>query len=283
MLTIKNLKVMYKDFVALDIDQTITFNTNDRIGIIGANGSGKSTFIKALLGLVKANMVIDTKLSLEDMAVHMQSNEYVDTVSVDTIFKALLTKEEYKSAQFNELLDFFDYKNQLKKKFKQLSGGQKQRLTIILVLMQNKSINFFDEVTTGLGFETRTNLMEKILKWFEHKNATIVLVTHYYEELDRLADKILILDHGKLIDFDYKEKLFEKYCGYSVIMYEEDKLLTFEHLDSVIAPKPYKALKCKNKEDELKIITILNKNGVNFKRTNHDIELIYLNAIGGNK
>lgn len=66
-------------------------------------------------------------------------------------------------------------------------------------------------------------------------------------------------------------------------MYEEDKLLTFEHLDSVIAPKPYKALKCKNKEDELKIITILNKNGVNFKRTNHDIELIYLNAIGGNK
>jgi ABC-2 type transport system ATP-binding protein len=167
MIQIEQLQVNYGNITALNISEQITINKNDRIGIIGSNGAGKSTFIKAILGLVKYTGKIKTDLDIQSMAVHMQENNYVQTMPVKYIIQAVLNTEIRNNKKLNELIDFFDFSPSLNKKFHTLSGGQKQRLTIILVLMQNTPIIFLDEITSGLDFETRETLMVKLKKWYE--------------------------------------------------------------------------------------------------------------------
>lgn len=282
LIDINSLKVKYKDFLALNIDKPISINRSDKIGVIGLNGSGKTTLVKTLLGLLKYEGNIKYNIKYTDMAVHLQHNNYVETMSVLSIIKNILKKEELNSNRFNELIKYFNFDKCLNKKFQHLSGGEKQRLTIILVLMQNRKLTFFDEVTTGLDFETRKDLIDKINSWYEKENETLIFVTHYYEELEMLVNKLLILHNGKVIDYGSSLDLFNKYCGRSVIIYDNNdkvskKLENYEH---IIAPKNLRAIKIKNKEDEINIIKDLVSENINFKRTNYDIELIYLNAIG---
>ncbi|MDF2872097.1 MAG: transporter related [Anaerocolumna sp.] len=103
------------------------------------------------------------------------------------------------------------------KKYAALSGGQKQRHTIILVLIQDSPLVFFDEVTSGLDFETRQKLMTKLVEWYSNKPTTLCVVSHCYEELEQLVNKLLILERGQVVDFGSKDELFRKYCGKTVI------------------------------------------------------------------
>lgn len=280
MITIKNLEVKYGKEVALSIKSPITFETGDRIGIIGSNGAGKSTLVKAILGITKYNGTIHTNLRPEEMSVHMQENNYVDTMPVKYIIEALLNTKIKSNKVLQELISFFNFGECLNKKFSTLSGGQKQRLTIILVLIQDAPLVFFDEVTSGLDFETRQQLTNKIAQWYENKRATICIVSHYYEELEKLANKILILDNGKIVDFGSKEQLFKKYCGKSTITIENtkrNKELTV-NLPQIMAPEHLIAISCTNENKELEIVKSLIDNNINFKRSNNDIEIMFINA-----
>ena len=280
MITINNLEVNYGKEIALSIKSKITFEEGDRIGIIGANGAGKTTLVKAILGLVKYNGSIHTNLLQEQMSAHMQENNYVVTMKIKYIIEAILGCRIKDNKKLNELIEFFNFEGCLNKKFTNLSGGQKQRLTIILVLIQDSPLVFFDEVTSGLDFETRNQLMEKISEWYKNKNSTVCIVSHYYEELERLANKILILDKGKVVDFGVKEDLFKKYCGNSVIIIQNDTIednLTKKFI-RIEAPENLIAISCQSKENELEIINLLASNNINFKRSNNDIEIMVMNA-----
>lgn len=280
MLTINNLEVKYGKNVALSIKSPITFEEGDRIGIIGSNGAGKSTLVKSILGLTKYNGRITTNLKLEEISAHMQENNYVETMPIKTIMEAILNTKIRKNTKLQELIEFFNFEGCLNKRFSNLSGGQKQRLTIILVLMQDTPLVFFDEVTSGLDFETRQQLMEKIAKWYENKKSTICLVSHYYEELEQLANKILILEKGEVVDFGKREELFKKYCGKSIIILEnnmKNELVT-KKFPRISAPKHLIAISCLNEEEEIEIIKLLIKENINFKRSDNDIEIMSINA-----
>ncbi|MBU3137105.1 ABC transporter ATP-binding protein [Clostridium gasigenes] len=280
MLTINNLEVNYGKEIDLSIKSKITFEDGDRIGIIGANGAGKTTLVKAILGIVKYNGSIHTNLLPEQMSAHMQENNYVVTMKIKYIIEAILGCSIKNNEKLKELIKFFNFEGCLNKKYSNLSGGQKQRLTIILVLIQDSPLVFFDEVTSGLDFETRNQLMEKISESYKNKNSTVCIVSHYYEELERLANKILILDKGKVVDFGVKEELFKKYCGNSVIIIQNDTIednLT-KKFTRIEAPENLIAISCQSKENELEIINILASNNINFKRSNNDIEIMVMNA-----
>lgn len=280
MVTIKNLEVKYGKQIALSIKSPITFETGDRIGIIGSNGAGKTTLVKSILGLTNYNGTIHTTLKPEEMSAHMQENNYVDTMAVKYIIEAILNTKIKSNKVLQELISFFNFEECLNKKFSTLSGGQKQRLTIILVLMQDAPLVFFDEVTSGLDFETRQQLMNKITQWYENKEATICIVSHYYEELEKLANKILILDNGKVVDFGSKEELFKKYCGKSTITIENTKRneeLTMK-LPKILAPEHLIAISCSSEDKELEIVKLLIDENINFKRSNNDIEIMSINA-----
>lgn len=280
MISINNVKVSFNEKMALDINKTIEINDGDRVGIIGSNGAGKTTLIKAILGLVDYKGTIKTSVASEDIAVHMQNNEYIDTVNIRTIMEAILGQKLEDNKEVMDMIEFFDFKDCLKKRFKHLSGGQKQRLTLILVICQNSPITMFDEVTSGLDFETRQRLMDKLDSFYKDKNTTLLITSHYYEELDNLANKILYLDKGKVIDYGYKDELFKKYCGNSIIIFPEkfsDESLIAGH-KRIKGPKDSVVLSCENSFEEVEIIKKLSERNINFVRSNKDIEVMTINA-----
>ncbi len=281
MLTIQDLEVKYGAQTALQIREPISFERGDRIGIIGSNGAGKTTLVKALLGLTAYKGRIVTELTPEQMAAHMQMNAYVSTMPVKYIMEMVLHTRIRQDQQLQEMIRFFDFESCLSKKYTALSGGQKQKFTVILVMMQRAELTFYDEVTSGLDFETRQKLMEKLVEWYREKEDTLVVVSHYYEELEQLADKLLILDQGRMIAYGTKDELFRKYCGSAIIILEnnpKNRELSagFVPLES---PGHLLALSCPDRETEGRILSILLENNVNYKRSNSDIEIMSINAI----
>jgi ABC-2 type transport system ATP-binding protein len=280
-INIEQLTVRYGNFTALDIKEPVTIESGDRIGIIGSNGAGKSTFVKAVLGLINYSGKINTDINPRDMAVHMQENNYVRTVPVRYIIEAVLNTDIHKDKKLKDLIDFFDFASCLNKKFPALSGGQKQRLTIILVLMQNAHITFFDEITSGLDFETRQILMAKIEEWYKNTNSSLCIVSHYYDELKALTDKLLILEKGQVVAYGKTSDLFRHYCGSVLIVTEnneENKLLT-KDFPQVTAPENLLVFPCESTDDELRIVTTLSQHNADYKRVSNDIEILFACAL----
>ena len=280
MINIQSLQVHYGDHLALDIRSPITIEKGDRVGILGSNGAGKTTLLNALLGILPSKGKFSLGVEQEAIAVHMQMNEYLTTVSVRSIMEAILGEKLEKRQDVMELIRFFDFGESLKKKFQNLSGGQKQRLTLILVIAQKAPLIFFDEVTSGLDFDSRQALVSLISDHYEDRESTLCFITHYYEELENFADKLLLLDKGQVIDFGDKQDLFRKYCGETVFVLdntEKNRKLTegFMHL---AAPAHLLALSANSKEEEISIAQMLMKADINYKRTNADIEIMSVNA-----
>lgn len=165
LLSIENLTVSYEKDVALQIESPILIEEGDRIGIIGSNGAGKSTLIRSILGLVNYQGSIQTRLTMEQIATHMQFNEYTDSMATKYIMEAILQTRISRNQKLQDLIQYFEFEDCLRKKYSKLSGGQKQRFTIIMVMMQDTPLTFYDEVTSGLDFETRQKLVEKMVSW----------------------------------------------------------------------------------------------------------------------
>lgn len=280
LLTINNLQVRYGSQIALQVDHPIVIGEGERIGIIGSNGAGKTTLVKAVLGLINYKGSIHTRLKPEQIAAHMQSNHYAVTMPVKTIMETILDTNIKNNKKLQELISYFEFEKCLRKRFSHLSGGQKQRFTIIMVMMQNAPLTFYDEVTSGLDFETRQKLMEKLFGWYQDKSNTLCIVSHYYEELEMLAEKILILDQGKVIDFGTKEELFQKYCGRSVFIVDncQKNQELLGRYKKLVSPEHLLAVSCPDIAAEQEVSKVLLQENVNFKRSDNDIEIMSTNA-----
>ena len=275
MIKINNLEVKYGKNIALYI-KSLDIKKGEKVGVIGSNGAGKSTFIKALLELVDYSGEIKKDIDTKDIAVHMQFNNYAETVTVKDIIELIINGKIEKKQVVKELIDFFDFSDCLNKIYKKLSGGQKQRLTLILVMASNSSLTIFDEVTSGLDFETREKLMKKLKEWYKYKDTTLILVSHYYEELENLVDKLLILDNGKVVDFGNKKDLFKKYCGNVVFIINNSEFnkKLFEKEKTVEISKEKLAILIDDKKEERKIVDKLIEKDIDYTRTKNDIELV---------
>lgn len=275
MINIENLEVKYGNKKALSIEK-LNIKKGEKIGVIGSNGAGKSTLIKALLEIVNYTGDIKKDIDTEDIAVHMQFNNYAETVSVKDIIELVIGDKIENNKIVQKLIDFFDFKDSLNKKYNILSGGQKQRLTLILVMASNSPLTIFDEVTSGLDFETRQKLMKKLKEWYEDKDTTLILVSHYYEELENLVDKLLILDKGEVIAYGNKKDLFKKYCGNVVFIVNNTKNNhdLFKKEELVEISKEKLAIVCSDKKEEQRVINKLIEEDMDFTRTKSDIELI---------
>ena len=280
MLTLDRVKVTFKDKTALDLGRMVEIADNDRVGVIGSNGAGKTTLIKSILGIVNYQGNIKRGIGVDKIAVHMQQNEYIDTVPLSIILEMLIGSPIKENKKVMEMIEFFEFEPCLKKRWKHLAGGQKQRFTLILVMCSESPLTLLDEVTSGLDFETRQKLMKKLTQWYKERNTTLLVTSHYYEELEHLVNKILYLDKGKVIDFGNKDELFRKYCGKAVILCEENDAVKeiLKNHRQIIAPEGMIALRCDEKEDEIAVSEALSSINVNYRRSNNDIELMTINA-----
>lgn len=203
---VSDLHKDYDDLCVLNgIDLSIT--KGEVFGLLGANGAGKSTMIECILGTRKADggsisilgmsSQRERKKLFEQVGVQFQEANYPDKIRVDELCQE--TSCLYKNpASYKELLNRFGLAEKEKSFVSELSGGQKQRLFIILALIPNPQVVFLDELTTGLDTKARRSVW-KSLKELKEKGMTILLTSHFMDEVEELCDRIGILKDGQFI------------------------------------------------------------------------------------
>lgn len=174
-------------------------------GLLGANGSGKSTTIDCVLGTKKANSGVVSILGMnptsnrkklfEQVGVQFQESIFQENIKVGELCE--VTASLYKkTADYKKLLAEFGVGDKANTLVKELSGGQKQRLFIVLALIPNPQVVFLDELTTGLDAKARRDVWQMLSK-LKADGLTIFLTSHFMDEVETLCDEICILKMGK--------------------------------------------------------------------------------------
>ena len=208
---VKNLTKKYKKLTAVD---NLSFNVGEGeiVGLLGPNGSGKSTTINCILSLLsydageikifgkemtpnsldlkrKIGVVFQDVAVFDELTVYENINYFCGLYIND---KDVCTKYTNEAI---ELVGLEDFKNFVPKK---LSGGLLRRLNIACGIAHKPKLIFLDEPTVAVDPQSRNNILDGIKKLREN-GATIIYTTHYMEEAEILCDRIVILDHGKII------------------------------------------------------------------------------------
>lgn len=207
MIKVQNIVKKYKDVNALN-DVSLTINEGELYGLLGVNGAGKTTLIKILSGLSKCDSgeAYINRLSLNEID---KIKEIIDVSPQETsvamnltvkenllFFQKLYDKED--ENYLNHIISSFGLQEVLSRRAKTLSGGWQRRLSIAVSLVSKPKILFLDEPTLGLDVLSRRELWN-IIKELKGK-MTIVLTSHYLEEIEALCDRVAIMSKGKILE-----------------------------------------------------------------------------------
>jgi ABC-2 type transport system ATP-binding protein len=197
------------------------------VAFLGPNGAGKSTTLRMLTTLLPptsgkawvAGASITTEPALVrsrigyigqgDAAGH--SFRVMDELVYQGRFYGMNSSDAL--ARAKELTETLDLTSLEKRRVSTLSGGQRRRLDIAIGLMHRPGLLFLDEPSTGMDPHNRANLWDHINGLRERQETTIVLTTHYLEEADSYAERVLVIDHGKIIANDTADNLKAKLAG----------------------------------------------------------------------
>ena len=220
---VENLKKTYKGNIQALNGLSFEVDKGSIFGLVGPNGAGKSTTIKIMTTLTKAdggNVIVGGhNVAVEPNRVRkiigcvsQNSGVFKDGTARENL---ILQGELYGmrgselKIRVNELLDKFGLNKAADRMAMTYSGGMLRKLDVALGLIHRPHILFLDEPTTGLDPEARSLLWEIILSMSQEENVTVLLTTHYLEEVDRLADKLAIVNQGKVIAEGTPETLKE--------------------------------------------------------------------------
>ena len=205
-ITVKKLTKTYGEHVAVD-NLRFTVLKGSVFGLLGANGAGKSTSLECILGTKKMdsgevfilgeNPVKNRTSVFEKTGVQFQEAKYQELIKVSELCEN--TACVYKNPNdYKELLSDFGIADKANSFVKDLSGGERQRLFIVLALLPNPEVVFLDELTTGLDARSRRDVWN-ILESLKKRGLSILLTSHFMDEVEALCDQILILKKGKTV------------------------------------------------------------------------------------
>lgn len=189
-------------------------------GLLGANGTGKSTTIECILGTKKADSGTVTLLGqdpkksrrslFQKIGVQFQEGDYQQEIKVQELCEE--TACLYRNpADWQALCAQFGIGDKLKNPVKSLSGGERQRLFIVLALIPDPELVFLDELTTGLDAKARRGVW-KTLEKLKDQGLTIFLTSHFMDEVEALCDEICILKKGRPVFYGTVEQAKQQ-CG----------------------------------------------------------------------
>jgi ABC-2 type transport system ATP-binding protein len=203
---VHNLRKTYGHKVAV-ADVSFAVEAGEIFGVLGPNGSGKTTAVECIAGLREADggdirvLGVDPQahpeLIREHVGVQFQEAGLHDKITVHEALTLFASFYET-PADIDELISVLDLRDKRDARFKSLSGGQKQRVSIALALVGNPKIAILDELTTGLDPQARRTTWE-VVRRERDTGATVLLVTHFMEEAERLCDRLIIIDRGQVI------------------------------------------------------------------------------------
>ncbi|MBR2138984.1 MAG: ABC transporter ATP-binding protein [Bacilli bacterium] len=205
-ITIDNVCKNYKTKKALD-NVSLSIKQGELFGLLGVNGAGKTTLIKILCGLTRKtsgtitinNFNLDEEIDKikEIIDVSPQETSVANNLTVKENLEFFANIYNNNANTIKEIVDIFNLNEVLNQRAKTLSGGYKRRLSIAIALISKPKILFLDEPTLGLDVFARRELWNIIKKL--QKNITIILTSHYLEEIENLCDRVAILSSGKLL------------------------------------------------------------------------------------
>ncbi|APU13123.1 MULTISPECIES: ABC transporter ATP-binding protein [Actinoalloteichus] len=208
-LEVRNLHKRYGRHVAVD-DVSFTVEEGEIFGIIGPNGAGKTTTVESIAGLrtpdsgsisvLGFDPVKDRAEVRERLGVQLQESSFPDAIKVTEALE--LYSSFYRDpADWRELMELLGLTKKRNTQYKALSGGQKQRLSIALALVGNPKVAILDELTTGLDPQARRDTWS-LIERVRDTGVTILLVTHFMDEAERLSDRIAVIHGGRVAAVD---------------------------------------------------------------------------------
>lgn len=218
-LEITNLHKSYGDTLAVD-DISLTLPRGAFLGLLGPNGAGKSTTINCIVGVNKITSGTIKTFGLDVEDDYRESRKTLGIApqefNIDIFAKVESTlnyvagyygmRKEERAQRVEELLDQFNLQKHRKKRFMELSGGLKRRVVLARALVHDPELLILDEPTAGVDVELRRELWS-YLQELSRKGKTILLTSHYLEEVELLADRFAFIDGGKIIAEGSKEKM----------------------------------------------------------------------------
>jgi len=202
----RRLVKKYDDVVAVD-GLDLEVRRGSCLALLGPNGAGKTTTIEILEGLGKPDSGEVEVLGLDwrrhaqairmRIGAQLQETLFPDKLTVLEILR--LFRSFYRDGREpEEVVELIELGEKKKTWTVKLSGGQRQRLALGCALVNRPELLFLDEPTTGLDPQARRHVWE-IIESFKEKGGTVLLTTHYMEEAERVADDVMIIDHGQTI------------------------------------------------------------------------------------
>ncbi|MFI6229681.1 ABC transporter ATP-binding protein [Micromonospora echinospora] len=204
---VEHLHKRYGDVVAVE-DVSFQVATGEVLGVLGANGAGKTTTIEMIAGLRTPDRGRVRVLGLDPLRDRAALRQVLGVQLQQAYLHHALTVAElvalYRSFYPNprpaaELLDLVELGGQARTRFEKLSGGQQQRLSIALALVGRPRVVILDELTTGLDPRARRRVWAGIE---ELRDETVLLVSHAMDEVERLCDRVALLDGGRIVALD---------------------------------------------------------------------------------
>lgn len=282
---IENLVKRYGDLIALD-HLNLSINEGDIFGLLGPNGSGKTTTINCILSLLKFDkgsievfgkeMTPTSYKSKRDIGVVMQEVAvYKDLTvyeNIDYFCGLYVTNKGERKKLIAEAMEFVGLTDYKKFPAKKLSGGLLRRLNIACGIAHKPKLIILDEPTVAVDPQSRNHILQGIKKLNE-KGATIIYTSHYMEEIEQLCNSIAIMDKGKVIAKGTKEELKAMISHGEKVVIEAfnitDELLTKISLHPKVTSAEYKdsllTLKCKSGHSAIgSLISFIEENNISY-------------------
>ena len=219
-ISVRHLRKVYGSVIAVD-DLSLQVQAGEILGLVGPNGAGKTTTLECIEGLRRPDSGAIQVLGLDPWAagpdlrqrigVQLQSSALPSRLKVGEALE-LFASFYRQSVPSLPLLERLGIAEKRDAPFARLSGGQRQRVFIALALLNDPEVVFLDELTTGLDPQARRAMWDLVLD-IRARGKTVLLSTHYMEEAERLCDRVIIIDHGRIVAIDAPSALIHALGG----------------------------------------------------------------------
>lgn len=203
MIEIKNLSLKYEGKTVLS-DFNLNLDTGKIIGLVGENGTGKSTLMRVIAGLEKnyqGGVLIDgEKLGGETNALisyqpdHLPFDDYMTVIDIGNIYERFY--DDFDSESYYKMIDSFSIERSLK--IKECSKGMKDKVQIAATLARKTQIYLLDEPMTGIDPKARFEMLNTIIENF-NSESTLIISTHLISEIEKILDEVIIISDGKVL------------------------------------------------------------------------------------
>ena len=275
MIEFKNVSKIYKDGTKAVENINLTFNDGEFIVFIGTSGSGKTTSMRMINRMIepsKGQILIDGEDIMKKDAVELRRGigyviQQIGLMPHMTVYenitlvpKLLKWSEEKKRERAEKLIKRVDLPTEFLDRYpNELSGGQQQRIGVIRALAADQDIILMDEPFGALDPITRDALQELVKHLQEEMGRTVVFVTHDMDEALQLADRIVIMQHGNVVQFDTPENILANPANQFVEDFlGEDRLLqarpSIQTVDQIMIKNPVSVTPGKSLQDAIRLM-----------------------------